>query len=117
MLPEQNDLTRKADSQDLLPVLEVFCFSRMRVFETIMVSKVVNLCSFAHSSLRLRVFPVLILVSLTIVHVPHSGHFIGATYLAFGLLLPVFAKFLCPTLPLPVPTLASLLARLPAPVL
>ena len=87
----------------------------MRVFETIMVSKVVNLCSFAHSSLRLRVFPVLVLVSFTIVHVPHSGHFIGATYLAYGLLLPEYAKFLCPTLQLQAPTLAFLLAQLPAP--
>lgn len=57
-----------------------------------MVSNVENLCILAHSKRLLRVLPVDILVSLTIVHVPHSGHFIGAPCLAPCLWLPLCAK-------------------------
>ena len=49
----------------------------MNVLRSTIVSNVENLCIFAHSNRLLRVLPVDILVSLTIVHVPHSGHFIG----------------------------------------
>lgn len=50
----------------------------MNVFLSTIVSNVENLWKFAHSSRLLLVLPVDILDSLTIVHVPHSGHFIGA---------------------------------------
>ena len=58
-----------------------------------MVSNVENLCILAHSKRLLRVLPVDILVSLTIVHVPHSGHFktspLGLPWVAQQTYLPV----------------------------
>ena len=67
----------------MTPISVAFLIGCNRVFETIIVSSVVNRCSFAHSNRRLRVFPVDILVSLTIVHVPHSGHLIGGPFVVF----------------------------------
>jgi hypothetical protein len=66
------------------PVSAAFLTLRIDVLRTTIVSNVENLCIFAHSSRLLRVLLVDILDSLTIVHVPHSGHFIGAPCLAFG---------------------------------
>jgi hypothetical protein len=40
------------------------------------VSSVENLCMFAHSILLRLVLFACVLVSLTVVHAPHSGHFI-----------------------------------------
>jgi len=68
--------TRTVDNQGLQPVSTVFCFWRMRVFGTIMASKVVNRCKFPHSKRRRRVLFWSARVSLTTVQAPHSGHLI-----------------------------------------
>ena len=67
--------TRSFCIQGLPPVLTAFLTWRIGVLRTTIVSSVENLWVFAHSNRLLRVLPVDILVSLTIVHVPHSGHF------------------------------------------
>ena len=43
-------------------------------------SMVVNLCKLAHSIVRRLVLSFLVLASSTVVHVPHSGHFIASPF-------------------------------------
>jgi hypothetical protein len=52
-------------------------------FCSIIISIVENRCSLAHSKRRLRVLSVLDRVSLTIVQVPHSGHFTNVPFEKF----------------------------------
>lgn len=60
------------------------------------VSSVENLCILAHSILLRLVLFACVLVSLTIVHVLHTGHFIRGLSLACARLPALFAIFLCP---------------------
>ncbi len=59
------------------------------------VSSVENLCILAHSILLRLVLLFRVLVSLTIVHVLHTGHFIRGLSLACARLPALFAIFLC----------------------
>jgi hypothetical protein len=108
---------RTVDSRGLPPAAAASCSSHIDVFDTTTCSSVVNLCPLAHSILRRRALFGAVLVSFTVVQALHSGHFIGAIYLAFGWLLPLCARFLCLALPPPAPTSAFPLARLPVPSL
>ncbi len=60
------------------------------------VSSVENLCILAHSILLRLVLLFRVLVSLTIVHVLHTGHFIRGLSLACARLPALFAISRCP---------------------
>lgn len=92
---------RTVDSRGLPPDAAASCSSHIDVLGRTTCSNVVNLCPLAHSILLRRALFGAVLVSFTVVQALHSGHFIGAHRLAYGLWLHGCAIFRCPAEPIP----------------